>query len=146
MTNSDILHYIGEGGKWITIVGAGVMGYYCTLWGLQFLSAISPFNEKIKSKEQLEKVAGEEAGRLGLDSSKIDAEYSHLGETYADNKKGGGHKLVIDSGLNCTRGSVKHELCHIANGDCERKKERGLHYYLVREPRAILYEVFGLRI
>jgi hypothetical protein len=144
MTQTDILNYIGEGGKWLVIGGAGVMGYYYTLWGLQFLSAISPFNEKIKSKEHLERVVGEEAKKLGLDSSKIDVKYSYLGDTYCDKKKEG-HVLVIDSGLNCTRGSVKHELCHINNRDCERKKEKDLYYYLVAEPRAILYEVFGLR-
>jgi hypothetical protein len=145
MANGEILNYLGEGFKWLTIGGAGLAVYFGILEGLQFLSAISPFNEKIKSQEHLERVIKEEAGKLGLDASKIDSKYNHLGESYAD-KKGERYLVVLDSGLNCTRGSVKHELCHIANKDCDRKKEKGLHYYLVREPRATAYEVFGLKL
>lgn len=44
-----------------------------------------------------------------------------------------------------TRALVKHELAHIADGDCD-KEESGLHYHLIAEPRAVLYESFNILI
>jgi hypothetical protein len=145
MSQTDILNQVGEGLKWLVIGGGCAMGYYYTLCGLQFLNAISPFNVKIKSQEHLEGVIKEEAPKIGLDSSKIYAKYNRMGDTSVE-KRGEGHILFMDEGIGCTRGSVKHELWHIKKGDCERKKDKGVHYYLVREPRAVLYQVFGWKI
>jgi hypothetical protein len=145
MSQTDVLNSIGEGFKWVVYGGAGVLGYYYSLCLLQMLNGFSPFNEKIKSQEHMEKVVEEEAGRLGLDSSRIRCKLNSVGDTSVD-RRDYGHILFLDDGFGCTRGSVKHELYHIKKGDCNRKKDKSLHYYLVAEPRATMYQVFGLKL
>jgi hypothetical protein len=150
MTDWEIINSAVKGTELVAAGGgAAFCGYFGLLYGLQAISALSPFNEKIKSQEQLEKVVREEAPKAGLNSSDIDARYVHLGDTYSDNKKKGnvGYILSMSDGTGCTRKNVRHELGHMASGDCDGEDDsKGLHFYFVREPRAILYEVFGLKV
>lgn len=140
--DKSVLEFVGEGIKWLSFIGTG---YFGLLYGLQTLDAISPFNKKIKSKEHLERVVRERAPKLGLNPLNIDVKYSWMGETYAD-KRGERNILSLGHGLGCKINSVDHELCHIANRDCDREKEKDLYYYFVSEPRAVLYQVLGLKV
>jgi hypothetical protein len=146
MTYWETLNSIVKGVEFVVAGGVcGLAGYFTLLEGLQFIDAISPFNKKVKSQAQLEKVVRERAQKLGLNPNNIDVKYSWIGETYAD-KRGERDILSLGNGLGCKINSVDHELCHIKNRDCDREESKDWYYYFVAEPRAVLYEVFGLKV
>jgi hypothetical protein len=147
MVNWETLNSIVHGAGWVAAGSVG--GYALFLYGLPLLSDISPFNKKIKSQRQLEEVVRKRAPNAGLDSSKIDSKYVHLLDTYSGNSSdnnGGNDIISFSDDKGCTVNNVDHELCHIKNRDCDRKTDRDLYYFFVSEPRAILYEVFGLKV
>jgi hypothetical protein len=107
------------------------------------------------SLEELPEVIREECAQLNLDHSKIELISSDRVEDceagFAGKKIKGGYVigLPIEGGKGCNRATVRHELAHIANGDCDISGLRKIplvqkaHYYLVAEPRAILYSISG---
>jgi hypothetical protein len=151
MTDWETINSIVHGAEWAAAgAAAAVCGYFGLLYGLQAPNVLSPFNKTINSQKDLEKAVFERAPKAGLNPSDIHAKYVHLGDTFADNKKEGhkeeGYVLSFGDDSCCTKGQVNHELCHMANGDCDRKNERDLYYFFVSEPRAVLYQVFGLKV
>jgi hypothetical protein len=151
MNPKDILEYAVEGIKWLAIGGGA---YFGTLAGCQ-ISTFTPHQEEIKSQEELEKVVKEKAEKLGLDSSKIYPIYYGYYNKTGILKEGERYEMhFVADGFTRTEGVIDHELCHYANGDCDRAKDyydrtgrsNFLHSWLIEEPRATLYGTFGIKI
>jgi hypothetical protein len=103
----------------------------------------------IKSQSKLEKVVKEEALKLGLDASsinaKLDSNYkSPNGEPALSRKEGDHYQLIIVDKAYSTRRGVKHELYHIFKKDIDHNSE--LRYWLIEEPRAIVYGALGIKL
>jgi len=99
---------------------------------------------KIESQEELEEVVEEEALILGLNPDKIESCFG----AEAD----GSAKICEDYVLGikgndryATRATVRHELTHILH-DCDKGRPKMLQYFLISEPRAVLYGSFQIRI
>jgi len=88
-------------------------------------------------------IVEEEAKKLGLDPSKIDAKYN--GEVNGSRKNGERYDIHLKRDFLSTRPTVKHELYHIYRGDCDEKCSKW-KYLFVNEPRAITYELTGLKL
>jgi len=134
----------------IALLASGGVSYFSAM-ALCQISTSWPFRKKISSQEELSKIIEEEAPKLGLDSKKIFGKYDALAEGCFAQKTARGHSVVLkaDSWM-CTRNAVKHELYHIYRGHCDDKGEPGLldvlDYNFRREPQAVLYETFGIKI
>jgi len=134
-------------------LGIGLKGMAATgITGATFLAVqelIYFFSPKITSQEELDGVVEEEALRLGLNPDRIEAGFGAEADGAAwicDNDyvmgMRGGDRYA-------TRALVKHELGHIANGDCDMKLHGlsfQLYYHLIAEPRAVLYGSFNIQI
>lgn len=119
---------------------AGIsLGAILAIAGLGNTSLVS---RRIKSQEELERVALEEALELGLNPSCIKVNFG-AGDTSA-RFNGEGYEINMKKDEFATRPIVRHELAHIYNGDCDRERTP-LFYYLVAEPRAMLYGLMRLK-
>jgi hypothetical protein len=120
------------------------MIYTTTLLCLQSINNIPIFNnQKIESQKQLEKAVKEEALKLNLDTSKIEARYN--AKHTAASKEGEEYILGM-TGVNATRKNVKHELYHILKDLDKEDKHDFMHYFFIQEPRASIYGTFGLKL
>lgn len=107
------------------------------------IAHLPPFQKKITSRAELERVVKEEAEKLGLDSSKIDLKYDE--QRFSSEKVGDRYNLHLQRGnFLATKKIVKHELCHIKE-DCD-KPITEFYYNFIAEPRATLYGTFGIKI
>ena len=150
MEGYEILSYTGETLKWLAIAGGS---YFAGLNVLAYLSC-SPFQDKIKSKTELEQVIREEAEKLGVDAKKITLKFEK-GACWI-NPKGENYELTIELGaMHCTRKTVRHELYHVARDAASLQKYKdasltrsffNLEYLFKVEPRALLYGTFGIKI
>jgi hypothetical protein len=138
MTPDEFVGYVIEGVKWLAIGGGSHLGL---LLGCQICD-LSLFHKKIKSQEELEKVVAEEAIKLGLDHSKIDAKL-YDGKITGARKNGDECNLRI-AREDSTRNVVRHELYHLLK-DCDRRNPTFCYYWFVAEPRATLYGTFGIK-
>ena len=134
----------------IEYVEVGIKGLYWAYTGVLASSFLScwPFSKKIKSQEELEDIVEEEAGKLGLDSTKIKAVYEGGGWTPRCRATEEGYDLEMkgDSFLS-TRKNVRHELYHIFKGDADSNRSMlSFSYFFVWEPRAVLYGSFGIKL
>jgi hypothetical protein len=134
-------------GKAKAVVGfvSGLSLYMFTLLGVQGLTNLSLFHEKIKSQKELEIVVKEEAEKLGLGNYKIKIIYDDK-ET-SMRKKEGKYELGVTKTL-ATRKNVKHELYHLLKDvDGEKNSHPDfVRYFFIQEPRATLYGIFGIKI
>ena len=145
MNPSDIFEYANEGMKWLAIGGGTYITYLATLLGLTVVSAT--FSQKIRTQKELVSIVDEEAKRLGIDKSIISTLHDKL-EWCSGKRYDGSYGLHI-GGFLAKRSVVRHELYHIFKGDCDEDHNgdyNGLRYQFIKEPRAILYETFGIRL
>lgn len=101
------------------------------------------FSRRIESRRDLEKVVGVEATKLGLDKSLITSEFD--AEIHCARKKDNKYLVCIQNDCCGTIAMVRHELYHVKK-DLDKGKRNFLHYYFIREPRALLYGAFGIKI
>ncbi len=125
----------------------GFFSYYVALGATQFADIIANNKNRIKSKDELDKVVSEEAEKLGLDGNKIKTRFLDLADGYflgyISGNKDGDIELSMPRKFGCTRSTVKHELVHVANKDYEH----GIfHYLFIGEPKATLYGTFGIKV
>ena len=118
---------------------------------------------KLRSGQEVLDAIREEALKLGLNYEKIhwvgnplipnrDGWYDILAGSFKFDK----FKFIDEYGIilngfgSRNRTTIRHELYHIYRGDCDRpagfRKEHPLRYLFVAEPRAMIYEYFGLRL
>ena len=141
MDPNEIFEYVTEGMKWLAVGGGSYLG---ALVGSQAFFQTALFRKKIQSQEELDVIVDEEARKLNLDPTLIDAKYN--GESAFVSKNGERYDLHLTGNWTSTRQTVKHELYHILK-DCSKGREATLPYYLfIAEPRATLYGCFNIRI
>ena len=139
MESFDLMQYLIDGGTLI-LQGGGL--YFGTLILLNGGSKL--FSEKITEQEQLDDIIQEEADRLGM--TKPVKGKLWYDESIAEASATNGDNYRIDlGGMHACRASVRHELYHLYKGDCD-KQATEIQYFFLHEPRAILYEVFRLRL
>ncbi len=145
MDPSEVFEYATEGMKWL-VMGGGT--YITTLAGLNGIPRL--FSEKIDNQEELDRITSEEAQRLGLDKV-VKAKFHKIWKEGARKKNDGTYEINI-GGFGARRTQVRHELYYIYRGHCDSRKRiksntlNRLDYFLRREPQAIAYEVFGLKL
>ena len=138
MSPNEISEYVTEGMKWLAIGG---ISYIAAMTGLSWTHGLS---EKIRSQEELEKVVDEEATKLGLDSSKIDAKYNE--ERSKAKKNGERYDLHLEGNWSSsTRATVRHELYHILKEDFGERTTL-LKYLFMNEPSALIYGSFKVKL
>ena len=116
---------------------------------------------EIKNLSELDEIVKSEKKKFGIEEKAISVSFN----SYA--KKTSSRKL--ETGINCyqislcnnqrTISALKHELYHIAKGDCDKgyefilkNKEKNLFrieplgFYLIWEPRAAIYGAAGIRL
>jgi|SRR3989338_10901740 len=146
MDPNEISEYAREGMKWLILGGGSYIGalLVCQVYDCW------PFQRKIESQEELNVVVQEEAEKLGLDSSKIDAIYNGITNGVRKNEER--WELQLEGAWHSTRNAIRHELYHIAKGHCENRlinKNRlldVLDYLFREEPQATLYGTFGIKL
>ena len=106
------------------------------------LIAPQMLGKKIVSQEELEAIVAEEAEKLGLNPSEIDARYE-VGWTGAYNE--GDRSILGVSGRYRTRAVVRHELYHIKK-DCDSNDDSEMHLLLYQQPRASIYGLLRIRL
>ena len=146
MTN-DILETIGEGAKWLAIGGGSYIGAL-----MVFPLITDLFSDKIKTQEQLEKILKEEKIKLRINeevrghlSDRLDG---HVHYAKNDLMWGTPHIICV-GGSRATRACVKHELYHIKKQHWNKPQNyllNGLDSWFRREPQAVAYEIFGLKL
>lgn len=142
------INEIAKGANEILRLGIlGFFSYYTALGVIQFADIILNNRNRIKSKDELDKIVSEESDRLGLDSSRIKTRYLNLSDGhflgYISGDDSDNIELSMPKKFGCTRSTVKHELAHVANKDFNHGI---LHYLFVGEPRATLYGTFGIKV
>ncbi len=137
MDPNKIFEYVTEGMKLAAIGGGSYVG------ALLGINLIHGFSQRIRSQEELEMVVDEEATKLGLDPSKIDATYN--GKTDGARKNRGRYDLHLIGDWLSTRAAVRHELYHILK-DCDKGKPTLISYLFLEEPRALMYGSFKLKL
>ena len=149
MGPNEIVEYAAEV-LWWTCLGG--VSYASILLGV---SLPQHFGKRINSQEELEKIVAEEAPKLGLDPSNIHSSYGidkyGNGISCYSVKLAHGYGLHIGHPFFATRGVIRHELYHIADGHCDnmvvRSKFKNLLAYLLNdEPKAIIYGSFKLKL
>jgi len=144
----DIFNIIGEGAKWLGIGGGSYMG---ALMGTSLIGLF--YRDRITNTEQLEKILQEEKEKLGINEEVR----GHLSEDfeghvhYAQNDFLGGTPHIISiGGILARRNVVKHELYHIKKQHWNNRPKNSLlnmlDYLFRREPQAIAYGTFGLKL
>ena len=125
----------------------GLSLYFFTLLGIQEAANLSLFQEKIKSRAELEMIGKEEAGKLGLEKYAIEYIYDDKETSMRKYTDEGKYKLGMTKFM-ATRKNVKHELYHLLK-DVEGEKNAKPNfprYFFVQEPRATLYGIFGIKL
>lgn len=110
------------------------------------LALAHKFSGGVNSQEDLDRIISEEAAILGVDSSKIVGTYNaRFTQVWKDGDK---YRLEVSKDfINSNRAGVRHELYHIHKGDVDSEKRfPRLDYFLIQEPRALLYGAFKLRL
>ena len=142
MNPSDIFEYANEGMKWLVLGGGTYMVSLATLIGSTGVCAT--FSQKIKTQEELVSIVNEEAKRLGVDKSIVSTLHDEL-EACSGKREDDSLYVLHVGGFLAKRNVVRHELYHIYKGDCD-KKYNLLRYLFIEEPRAILYDTFGIKL
>jgi hypothetical protein len=123
----------------------GICSGICLTTILAGLSIIGNwFSERIKSQEDLNRITEEETRKLGIKRS-IRANFHESDRMDAIQYSDGTCEINI-GGCTSTRSSVRHELYHIYRGHLDGSKFMDKDYFLRREPQAIIYEVFRIKI
>lgn len=129
-------------------------------------------SESVTSQEQLERIVGEEADKLGLDKSKIIAEFYDKGhknygkirgarstvlhfdldrdefvsgDEVEDKRIGLINLLEIKEGWGANRGAVRHESYHLDKHFPRTKGIVQMMKWFYQEPAAILYATTGIK-
>lgn len=84
--------------------------------GLYFIQQTT---EKIKDKDHLENILNQEKKKLGIENKFINVDFNDKIETSRAIKISDIHYLIELSNNQKNLGVLRHELCHIANGDCD---------------------------
>ena len=119
------------------LIGIGV---YSSLNVLSGIIDSAPFRRKIETQQELDLIVEEEAIKLGLDPTKIDAFLN--ADRNSASKTEDRYALTLKAGRTATRNTVRHELCHILE-DCD-SHTNFLYYLVIAEPRANLYATLGI--
>jgi len=151
MNPNEFLYYVNLG---IIGIAAGGAGYFGALLGHSCVLQSSLFHKRIESPEELEEIVEEEARKLGLDPSLIDARFNEE-KVMGSRKNGERYEMYLIKDFMATRPTVRHELYHIYR-DCQRWEGCDisnpkhfnflLHYLFIAEPRAKLYATTGIRL
>ncbi len=102
--------------------------------------------EKIVSQQQLEEVVEEEREKMNVPpdyqiASKLKPLPRYLAFT---ERRGREYTVYVNQQKGNSRGTVRHELCHILYGDVEEETNSftdTLQYWLWEEPRAVLCSI-----
>ncbi|RME78212.1 hypothetical protein D6774_01895 [Candidatus Woesearchaeota archaeon] len=113
--------------------------YFTTLFATQ-ISCSTLFRKKIETQEELESIVAQETLRRGLDPSKIECSFTSLPEG-SGKRHDDKYYINLCTPLFRTRQTVRHEIDHIASGDCDREQTEFFYYYFIAEPRATLYSL-----
>lgn len=146
MTPSDIISLVTTGTTWFTV--AGVV-YVCSVISLQISCEIvnSCFSQRIQTVPELQDVVEKEAKKLGITKT-LTATLCY-GSSMSKKMLDGTYRVCVQ-GDDATHATVRHEVYHIYRGDCEwegpETVQRDLWYFLVREPRAVLYETLRIKL
>ena len=134
--------------------------YTATLCATEYYAEFKNSDSPINSQEDLTKIVSEERKILTIpDSIKINSEY-YPNTTVAYSAKLDHNLYTIHIGGKsvmgpCTRGTVKHELYHIADGHCDQgnqalfennKFAANATYFLYWEPQAAIYSAFDIKL
>ncbi|MGY4884782.1 MAG: hypothetical protein ACP5NZ_04360 [Nanobdellota archaeon] len=133
--------------KALVVAVGGFALYFFTLTGVQELTTLSLFREKIKTQSELERVGKEEAERLGLGNYDVKYIYDDKETSMRKKRDTGKYELGMTKRL-ATRKNVKHELYHLLK-DVEGEKNSKpnfVRYFFIQEPRATLYGTFGIKL
>lgn len=141
MSNSEILNNIWDGTK---IMAGGLGAYFITLLGCE-LHTFVPFQKKIESKKELEKVVREEAEKLKLREEEIPKVFYPSDSTYVTKNEEGFEMHFYEEGISCTRKMIKHELMHIKKDNKDVRYNFFRHWF-IEEPRATLYGTFNFKL
>jgi hypothetical protein len=106
------------------------------------LSLIHSFGEKIDSQSKLEKLTKEEFENSNKADLSIIPKYG--AKRNESDFVDGNYHLFVGKGNLATRAWVRHEACHIRNEDL--KHHSTLRYFLLEEPRALLYGAFKIKV
>ena len=136
MEQKEILEYVSEGSALLFIYGFST---YATIILLPLISSL--FSRKINSQNELDKIIEEESQKLKLKGVKGILQETTKSFCCMKNET----PIIVVGGLGATRGAVKHELYHIFKGDLNKKYSE-VRYWLLEEPRACLYDSFGIKI
>jgi hypothetical protein len=122
------------------IGGVGIVGasYF---FPLATMRACHKFGEKIESQNKLESIVSEESYKLGLEGFMIVPFFGQ--KKHQTVKTNYGYELHMANDSSATRSMVRHELYHIYKNDF--KHDSTLRYFLLEEPRALLYGAFNIR-
>ncbi|MEX2016859.1 MAG: hypothetical protein WD876_00080 [Candidatus Pacearchaeota archaeon] len=136
----EITDTLMEGAKWLAVGGASYLLCFSALG----LASKLLKKDEIKDEKHLREMLKEEAPKLGLNPDNIRARFGQT--TFTDSAEGssfsdGSHEIILNyKGRN--RSSLQHELYHIYKKD----SGIGFGYFFVQEPRAVMYEVFGIKL
>ena len=118
-------------------------GYFFLLAGLDVAGKLA--SEKIKGKENIERVVIEESEKLGINPKTIRIVNYNEAFVAAYTKKVGDNLYEMGLGKEIRRATVKHECYHIANGHCEKPSDI-IDKLFILEPQAIIYATTGLKL
>lgn len=141
MDLNKIFEYVIEGMKWLTV--GGVLTYI----GIMLSNPVSLLlSKRIRDQQELDTVIEQESSKLGLEGIKGILCDEVEGLAYKDSD---GTPIIEIGGVSANRGRVRHELYHHYKGDCETLANNWLNeikYWLVKEPRACLYQSIRIKI
>lgn len=118
-----------------SLIGAPILIYNI------LFSPAWPSRKPLGSKEEIDHAIKEEAAKIGLDASNIDVIYDYGRLPYVTKKE---NRILMNLSTENlrSRAIIRHELAHAKN---DNLSGRSLHYFFVDEPRAALYETFGIK-
>lgn len=137
----------------IGVISAGVLttSYVSTLILCNELGA--RFSNKIRNEQHLDFLLQKEKSDLGITHKNIEVFMTDdKDSTCWAAKVKGENRYIIYLPKRCHDvNALKHEVYHIADGHCKEvlsidsKFRKRLRYYLIYEPRAILYATFDIK-
>ena len=115
--------------------------------GFAIGTIVARCTEKIEDQQQLERVVEEERQKIGLPphyeiKSKLRTATRYPGFT---ERRGESYTIYVNEQEGNSRGTVRHELCHILYRDVKERENNvidTLRYWLLEEPRAVLCSIF----
>ncbi|MBU0893961.1 MAG: hypothetical protein KKF48_01745 [Nanoarchaeota archaeon] len=108
------------------------------------LQSLNEFSlNRINSEKELQMILKERAEKIGLDYSKISISFR---KRYGSTTRNVPNGYYIEINRGCPVKDLDHELYHIFKKDPDKKQKSLLNYLLIEEPRATLYETFGVKI